>query len=170
VFLDNDPLQRFCTNAKRPMPRRNEVPDVADAGNIFVREGTPLPEALQLESEPYLPGWRLVKNLAARGLERKLRQAGWNFFCLAGYSHVSVFGFDEEKAVQRAVERILANRTLKRFNVLEITRVSSGVSKRFLGVCYVTLCAQSRHIQESVFLSETKDVQERDRDTLTPAA
>lgn len=146
------------------------MPDVAEAGKIFIREGTLLPETLQLESEAYLPGWRLVKNLAAHGLERKLQEAGWNFFSLAGHSNTTVFGFEEEKTVRRAVERIVANPRSKNFNALEITRVSSSVSKRFLGVTHVTLSAHSRHIQESVFLVGDKDLRERDQDRLTPAA
>ena len=110
------------------------MPDVTEAGQVFIREGTLLPKALQLETEPYLLGWRLVKNLAAHGLERKLREAGWNFFFLAGHSNVTVFGFDADKSVHRAIARILANRSFKNFNAVELTRVSSGVSKRFLGV------------------------------------
>ena len=144
--------------------------DVTGTGPIFLREGTPLPETLQLESEPYLPGWRVVKNLAGLGLSRKLQEAGWNFFCLAGDRNATVFGFGEEKTVRRAVERVLANPNFKNFNVLEITRVSSSVSKRFLGVTYVTLSAHSRHIQKSAFLVQERDTQERDRGMLTPAA
>jgi hypothetical protein len=139
------------------------VPDLAGAGTIFLREGTPLPDTLQLESESYLPGWRLVKNLAALGLDRKLQEAGWNFFCLAGDRNATVFGFGEEKTTHKAVERVLANRSFKNFNVLEITRVSSGVSKRFLGVTRVTLSAHSRHIQKSVFLVESSNAAEEKR-------
>jgi len=146
------------------------VPDVAEAGQIFIREDTLLPGGLQLESQPYAPGWRLVKNFDGHGLSRKLEEAGWTFFFSAGYNNVTVFGFDEEKTARRAVERMLANPRLKNFNALEITRLSSAVSKRFLGVTYVTLSAHSRHIQDSVFLFRDKDVQEWDREKLAPAA
>ena len=50
---------------------------------------------------------------------------------------------------RRAMERILANRKLEKFNSLEVVRVAS---KRFLGIHHVTVSAQSRHIQESPFL------------------
>ena len=33
-----------------------------NAGTILIKEGTLLPEGLQLESDPYLKGWRLVKS------------------------------------------------------------------------------------------------------------
>ena len=140
--------------------------DLAKAGKILIREDTLLPKGLQLETQPYAPGWRLVKNFDGHSLGRKIEEAGWTFFLLAGHSNVTVFGFDEEKTVRRAVERILANPRLKNFNALEITRVSSAISKRFLGVTYVTLSAHSRHIQESVFLSRDSDIQEWDRENL----
>jgi hypothetical protein len=151
-------------------PERIHMPEITEAGTIFLREGTPLPETLQFESEPYLAGWRLVKGVGALGLGRKLREAGWNFFSLAGDSNATTFGFGEEKTVRRAIKRILANRSFKNFNVLEIARVSSSASKRFLGVSYVTLSAHSRHIQKSVFLFQDNDTQKWERDTLAPAA
>ena len=61
--------------------------------------------------------------------------------------------------VRRAIERIMANRELEKFNSLEIVRVASLASKRFLGIRHVTVSAQSRHIQESpvIFQVEDKD-------------
>jgi hypothetical protein len=132
------------------------VPDVTEAGRIFIREGTLLPKAVQIESELYIPGWRAVKNLDGYGLDRKIHAAGWTFFCLAYETKATVFGIDDEKMVRRAMERILANRKLEKFNSLEIVRVAS---KRFLGIHHVTVSAQARHIQDSPFLfrPNTKD-------------
>ena len=132
------------------------MPDITEAGRIFIREGTPLPEALHLESELYMPGWRLVKDLAGPALGRKVHDAGWTFFCLAYETKVTVFGIDEEKMVRRAIERVLANRQWERFNSLQIVRSASLDSKRFLGIRHVTLSAQSRHIQQSPFLFRTQ--------------
>jgi hypothetical protein len=138
---------------------RIEVPDVTAAGRIFIREGTLLPKTLQIESEPYMPGWRSVKNLDGHGLGRKIHAAGWTIFCLAYDAKATVFGIDGEKMVRRAIERILANRTPEKFNSLEIVRVASLASKRFLGIRHVTVAAQSRHIQESpvIFQIEGQD-------------
>ncbi|MBI3670040.1 MAG: hypothetical protein HY237_09715, partial [Acidobacteria bacterium] len=112
------------------------------------------------------PGWRLVKNLDGYALDRKIHEAGWTFFYLAGEIKATVFGFDGQKAVRRAVKRILARLKSGKFNSLEITRVAS---KGFLGVRYVTVSAQSRHIQESLFLFRTKDLQDWDRARLAAA-
>jgi hypothetical protein len=116
-------------------------------GTILIKDGTLLPDALQFESEPCAPGWTLVKNLDGYGLDREIHEAGWTFFCLAGETKATVFGIDGEKMVRRAIGRILADLKSEKFNSLEIVRVASAVSKRFLGVRYVTVSAQSRHIQ-----------------------
>ena len=128
------------------------MPDTINAGAILIKEATPLPEALRFESEPCAPGWRLVKDLDGYGLDRKIHEVGWTFFCSAGETKATVFGIDGEKMVRRAIERILANLKSEKCNSLEIVRVASVASKRFLGVRYVTVSAQSRHIQELVSL------------------
>ena len=123
------------------------MPDTIKTGTILIKEGTLLPESLRFESESCAPGWRLVQNLDRYELDRKIREAGWTFFYLAGEIRATVFGIDEEKMVRRTIEEILARLKLEKFNSLEITRVASEASKRFLGVRYVTVSAQSRHIQ-----------------------
>src|SRR5882672_513129 len=137
--------------------------DTIKPGTILIKEGTRLPEAVRFESEPCVPGWRLVKDLDGCGLDRKIRDAGWTFFCLAGQRGATVFGIDEQKALSRAVEQILASPESTEFNSLEIMRVASETSKRFLGVRYVTVSAQSRHIQASAPLFRAKDLPVRDR-------
>ena len=132
--------------------------EMIKAGTILIREGTRLPDALTIESELYSPGWRSVIGLDGYAMDRISRDAGWTFFCLAGETKVTVFGLDGEKLVRRAVRQI-AEKLESQFNSLEITRVSSEPSKRFFGVRYVTVSAQSRHIQESQFLLEAKDRQ-----------
>jgi hypothetical protein len=135
-------------------------------GTILIKDGTFLPDALQLESEPCPTGWRLVKNLDGHGLERKIHEAGWTFFCLAGEIKATVFGYEGQKTVRRAVKRILTNLKSEKFNGLEITQVAA---KRFLGLPCATVCAHSRHIQESAFLLQAKDHQEWDRARLAAA-
>ena len=124
-------------------------------GTILIKDGTFLPDELQFESEPCATGWRLVKDFDGYGLDRKIREAGWTFFCIAGEIKSIIFGFEGHKNVRRAVKRMLARLKSEKFNSLEITRVAS---KRFLGVPYVSLSARSRHIQESLFLFCNKDL------------
>ena len=126
-------------------------------GTILIKDGTFLPDALRFESEPCATGWRLVKDLDGYGLHCKINEAEWTFFCLAGEIKATIFGFDGQKTVRRAVKRILENRKSSKFNSLEITRVAS---KSFLGVPYVSVSACSRHIQESLYLFCDKDFRE----------
>lgn len=123
--------------------------DKIKAGAILIEDGALLPESLWFESEQCSNGWRRVKNLDGYGLDRKIREAGWTFFFLAGEVKASVFGFDIEKTTQRAIKRLLANLKSDKLNCLEITQV---VWKRFAGLPYVSVSAHSRHIQKSMLL------------------
>ena len=138
-------------------------------GTILIREGTLLPTSVPVESDVFLPGWRLVKNLDGDGLDQRFHEAGCTFFSLAGEIGATVFGLDEQKTLRRAVEQILANRESVKFNSVEIMRVDWETSKRFLGVSSVTIAAQSRDIQESAFHSRAKDFPVRDRARLAAA-
>jgi hypothetical protein len=129
------------------------MPDKIKVGSILIEEGALLPETLRFESEAYLIGWKLVKNLDAYGLDRKIREAGWNFFYMAGEIKASVFGFGGEKSLRRAVSKVLASTRSDALNSLEITQV---VAKRFLMLPYLMISAHSRHIQESMSLSHAK--------------
>ncbi len=139
------------------------MPDTIKPGTILIKEGALLPETMRFESESCLPGWRLVKDLDGCGLDRKIREAGWTFFRVAGQLGATVFGLDEQKTARRALEQILANLDSAESNSLEIMRVASEASTRFLGVRYVTVSAQSRHIQESAPLFRAKNLPVRDR-------
>jgi len=139
------------------------MPDTIKPGTFLIKEGTLLPETVRFESESCVPGWRLVKDLDACGLDRKIRDAGWTFFCRAGQLGATAHGIDEQKTLSRAVGQILAKLESAEFNCLEIMRVASETSKRFLGVRYVTVSAQSRHIQASAPLFRAKDLPVRDR-------
>ena len=129
-----------------------------EAGNILIREGCSLPEGLGIEREPCVPGWAIVKDLDGYALDRKIRPTGWTFFCLAREMKATVFGFNKEKMARRAVERILANPKSEKFNSLEVTRVASKGTHRFPFIGYATVSAHSRHIQESAFLSQPKNL------------
>ena len=66
-------------------------------GTILVKENAVLPKGLQFESEPCVPGWRLVRDFDGYGLDREIREKGWTFFCLAGEIKTTVFGMRRAK-------------------------------------------------------------------------
>jgi hypothetical protein len=131
-----------------------------NAGTILIKEGTLLPEGLQLESDPYWKGWRLVKSPGGPGIDRKLCEAGWAFFYMASEVDARAFGSESEKTTHRAVKKVIANIKSDKFNCLEISQVAA---KGFLGLPYVTVAAHPRHIQKSIFLFHAERLAEWDR-------
>src|SRR6266403_315250 len=118
------------------------MPDINRAGTILIREDTLLPTNLSIESEAFLTGWRVIKNLDRSTLARNIESANWNFFYLAGEMRATVLGRDRSGTLRRAVRRVLAKQKGQKFNSLEITNV---VSKRFLGIPLINITAHSRH-------------------------
>jgi hypothetical protein len=127
-----------------------QMPETIQAGTILIKDGALFPKALVFESEPYSPGWKLVKGLDGYALDRKAHQAGWTFFYLAGEGRATVFGREGQETVRKAIKRILADMKSENCNSLEITRVAF---KHFLGVPCATVSFHLRNMQESMFLS-----------------
>jgi hypothetical protein len=124
------------------------------SGTILIRENTLLPTGLVVESEVFLPGWRVVKNLDRFTLVRNIESANWNFFYMAGETRAIVFGRERIGTLRRAVKRVLAKLKEPNFNSLEITK---AVSKRFLGIPFMSVATHSRHIQQGIGLIPAKD-------------
>jgi len=137
--------------------KKDRLQNAVRTGAVLIKDGTLLPETLQVEGDPCLPGWRLVRDLDGYALDGKVRTAGWTFFSLAGEIKTIAFGGDERSTVPRAIKRILADPRSKPFNSLEITRVTS---RRFLGLPYVSVGAQARHVQESLALFSAQRIRE----------
>jgi hypothetical protein len=124
------------------------------SGTVLIRENTLLPPDLEIESEAFLSGWRIVKNLDRSALTRNIEGVHWNFFYLAGEMRVTVLGRNRSGTLRRAVTRVLAKQEGQKFNSLELTKV---VSKRFLGIPFMHVTAHSRHIQQGICLVPAKD-------------
>jgi hypothetical protein len=130
------------------------MPDINRTMTIFIKEDTPLPANLPIESEAFLPGWKVVKNLDRSTLARNIERANWNFLYLAGEIRATVLGRDRPGTLRRAVKCVLAKQERRKFNSLEITQV---VSKRFFGIPFMNITAHSRHIQQGIGLVLAKD-------------
>jgi hypothetical protein len=140
---------RFCVKEfQEPQMSANDT-----AGRIFIRENTILPGGLIIETETFLPGWRAVRNCDGYWLGRKIEEAKWNFFYQAGDVKAIVFGREGAQSLRRAVRRVLAKPEAQKFNSLEITGTAQ---KWFLGVPFVSISANFRHIQQSVVLNHAQ--------------
>jgi hypothetical protein len=113
-----------------------------------------LPANLPIESEAFLPGWRAVRNLDGYELGRNIEEAKWYFFYLAGEIGAIALGREGLGTLRRAVKRILAKQEGQKFNSLEVTKI---ISKRFLGIPFMSVTAHSRHIQQGIGLVSAKD-------------
>ena len=123
-------------------------------GTILIRDNTLLPAGLAVDSESFLPGWRVARNLDGYGLARKIEEAKWNYFYLAGVTRTMVWGREGPGTMRKAVRRALPRLDRLKFNSLEITTV---VSKRFLGIPFTSVAIHSRHIQQAIGLVPTKE-------------
>lgn len=120
-------------------------------GTIMVREGTQYPGGLQLESTSFSPGWRSITSLDGHAMDRKMHDAGWTFFYLAGENNVTVFGSDCPDTLRRAIKKILDPLKSQSFNSLEVTRITF---KQYLGMTFATVSFHMRNLQEGMFLHD----------------
>ncbi|MFL6305173.1 MAG: hypothetical protein ACJ72H_16705 [Candidatus Sulfotelmatobacter sp.] len=130
-------------------------------GAILMKDWPGMKKLLGLESEPYSGPWTLLKALDVSDLDRKIHAAGWNFFFMASEVKVIFLGSLGAAKVQHALKRILEKVKQQHFNGLEVTAI---VTRRFLGVPYVTVSAHSRHMQQSCCLDTAVARQSFQRD------
>jgi hypothetical protein len=131
-------------------PRGDVAIDAIQEGTVFIAAGAVLPESLHLESAPDANGWKSLESAGRSAFEQKVRQAGWIFFLMDAEITATVYGFDAQKALRTAFERISASVKSQKCNSLQITRVES---KSFLKVPSVSVTAHSRHLQERPYFA-----------------
>ena len=137
-----------------------------EIGTILIKEDTDLPESLHLESEPYLKGWRLVKNLSSSAMDRNSVRWDGPSSSWRGRSMRWPLVRIQRTTTRRAVAKVIANMKSGRYNCLEISRVAA---KSFLGLPCVTVAGHRRHIQESIYLFRANHISEADQATVAAA-
>src|SRR5258708_2071171 len=108
--------------------------EMSESNMILIREGALLPPDFVLDSEAFLPGWRSIKNFVRFTGEHKARVVGRAY---AG-------------TLRKGIAQILTGLRGKKFNSLEITVVGL---KRFVGLAFVSISANRRHIQGGLRVS-----------------
>ena len=131
---------------------QNQARNALETGSVLIRDGATLPVG-SVVRESFAPGWKLVTDCDGARLDREIHKAGWRYFCLATVIKATAFGKDRQRMIRRTIERILKNPKLEQFNSLEIVEVGrqDPVAPPRLG--RVTVSAQPRHIQQSMFLA-----------------
>jgi len=129
------------------------MPPTVQVGAILIEAWPAMTELLGIESEPYSGSWSVVKVLNGFALDRRIHDAGWNFFFMAAEVNVMFWGARGADKIHNALTRILRKVKGQDFNCLEVTAI---VAKHFLGVPYTTVSAHSRHIQQSCNLDSAE--------------
>lgn len=126
------------------------APHMSETGIILIRDGALLPPNFLVESEDFLPGWRMLKHADGYTFNRRIREANWNFVRLTGEYKAKAVGRAYPGILRKAVLRILAGLRGRKFNSLEVNVV---VLKRFIGLAFLTISANRRHIQDRLKVS-----------------
>jgi hypothetical protein len=113
-------------------------------GSILIADRPFMAGLLGSTIEPYAGNWSLVRSLNGFAVDRTIRASGWHFIMLAGEIKASSIGSIQPNSLRAALRRIFSRVREQDFNCLEVTGI---VARHFLGVPYVTISAQSRHIQ-----------------------
>lgn len=113
-------------------------------GTIFIRNRPLILRTLELESKPYSGTWDVLHCSRSSSLIQRIRDAGWNCFFGAAEVKATVLGSLAATSVHMALKDIFVKVRHADFNCLEVTKISDH---RFFGMPYITVYAQSRHIQ-----------------------
>ena len=120
------------------------MPNQIQCGTMMVYQSANL-RSIALESEAYFENWRSLGIAESLGLNRRVRAKGWSLFFMAGEITAVVPGWGGDNTLRRGVKRLLAQTRLQNLNCLEVTDVRR---KYLLGIPYLAISANPRHIQE----------------------
>ena len=129
-----------------PEPTMRDSAAPLQKGDVMMLTGTLAPESAHLGLQQYWKAWSVVEHSEGLALDKTLRNAGWNFFFLAGMIRSYAIGNDGERTIRKAMQSVLAQVKPGSFNCVEVSDVTSA---RFCGIPYVRLTAHSRHMQKS---------------------
>ena len=119
------------------------MPNQIQAGTMMVYQSANL-QPFALESKPYVRNWGSLGTAESSSLDAKVRAEGWSLFFIAGEFRAIVPAWGGHDTLRRGVKRLLAQTHLQHFNCLEVTDIRR---KYFLGIPYVSISANPRHIQ-----------------------
>ncbi len=129
---------------------------------MMVREGLLLPESAQIESVSYSSTWRTLVGMDSFTFDRKLRDAAFHLFFMAGELKVIAFGRGQS-AVRSGMKRMLGRALKSDLNCMGITQVRPA---HFLGIPCIAIHAYLFHIQDNSTLKSKaqRKSEQKDRD------
>jgi hypothetical protein len=133
--------RRWCQTVNGGSKMKQEI----NSGRVFVENGTRIPIFLATESRPYLSGWVSMEGVAWRQFRKDLNAAGWTYFNIGIELKVTVFGFDRQRMLSRAVQRLSELATSRACNCLELNRMTT---MRWVQLPSLTVYAHARRLQQ----------------------
>ncbi len=119
-------------------------------GTVLVKPGVVLPRSANPGVQPGMD-WDVLLGTDARGMEAAARNDGWHFFYVVPEVVVRSASVRRDRAITGALRRMIAAVEAEGVNALEITRIEIS---RALGVSFVKIAAQPRHIRPDPFASD----------------
>jgi hypothetical protein len=118
--------------------------DSVKTGTLIIADGISLP-VNSIKTQSFCAGWRTVKNIEARGMDKRFSEMGWSCFEKASPATVNMMGMGHAATFLKAFQKLARQGKTARFNCLEITE---AVHKTFMGVSFVHLAARARNIKQ----------------------
>ena len=121
--------------------------------SIFFRAGCTLPDSVDPLREPFCDDWAHAVRLDAATLDGMIRRAGWHFMWVSRSCSRRGYGWTEEMATQRALDRALRG-IARRFNAAEFDSLRV---MRFLGFYIANATMEARQIQQNTSLDMVEE-------------
>jgi len=115
---------------------------------IFLRKECTLPEHIYLQQEAVSDSWTQVTEIGASALDGIIRQAGWHFMCVQGFSSHTSVGSTHDGAIQKALICALKG-IASRFNAAELESIHMS---KYPGFHIAKVVLQPRKIQHHTAL------------------
>ena len=121
--------------------------------SIFLRVGCALPDSVAPLREPFCDDWAHVVRIDAASLDRMIRRAGWHFMWVSRSCSRRGYGWTEETATQRALDRALKG-IAERFNAAEFNSLRI---MRFPAFDIANATVEARQIQQNTSLDSVEE-------------
>jgi hypothetical protein len=130
----------------------SQVLNSLSAGNIFIKDGTPLPTWFRFPCEEYA-GWKKLLEANGDALERTAVETGWHFSYIVTEVTQRAFGLDRESAEESAVKEVMKLVERFGFNSIEITQIAAH---QLFALHWVRIVANPRNLKASPFLEDPR--------------
>jgi hypothetical protein len=121
--------------------------DNVKTGTLIIAEEISLPMS-DAKTQSFCAGWKTVKNIEARGMDKRFSEMGWSCFAKASPVTVNLVGLGHAATLIKAFQKLVRESKTAKFNCLEILE---AVHKTFMGVSFVHLTVRTRNIKQRLW-------------------